>query len=392
MPTSVDQYSPVAPDVRRKQVSPLYYLHPASPALVPGPIGFTVPEYYADLVQTVVATGGYTAGSGILNVQSTGLPFSQTNVMHVHIVDAATKLVKAILKLTALNSSTQWACVADTSHDGNGAAGDLVRLCLTQGAMDQIKLDIAGKVSQQDTYASLSAGPLATNGAFVGAKCEQTDGPYDWRWNGSIWVPRIPGQGIVTLPPTSGWTWDNQGGGTADSAYGYLHLDAPRAGAVNGRGYYRTAPATPYTLTVFMRMNLPSAGETGVTGSNMGGGIGFRDSSGKWINLYWVLAGNWEIDYAKWNSSTSINANYYNYSASGAADWIASRNGIWLRLKDDGTDLIPYWSLNGQYWKQVDPTLRSRTDFMTSGPNAIGMFLYTNGDGVQADVLHWVVD
>src|SRR3990167_632975 len=100
------------------------------------------PEVYTDQIDTTVASGGYTAASGTLNVASTASPFSQTNQFHVSIIDQTNlNNVKAVLKVTAVNSATQWAVTADSGVDNNALENDLVVLCLSEGAMDQVRAD-----------------------------------------------------------------------------------------------------------------------------------------------------------------------------------------------------------------------------------------------------------
>lgn len=334
------------------------------------------PEFYKDLVQTNVAGGGYTAASGVLNVASTALPFSQTQQMHVTIVDVTTFAVKAVLKLTALNSSTQWACTADSSNDGNANAGDIVRLSLTEKAMDQIIADI----NQEGTYASLPG----TTGQKTGYRYRQTDGPgYDWRFNGTIWVPWLSMFGKLTIPPSAGWTWDNQGSGTFSNTYGSLRLFSPRSGSLAVRMLYRTAPATPWTVTVLLRADNQGAGISGSSGHDMAFGLAFRNSGGKIMN--YVIEEN-AITNQLWNSSTSFNTTDVSYNGTTYQTWaIAGRNGIWMRIQDNGTNILCDWSLNGQDWTNFNT--RARAGFLTGGPNAYGLGTYINGTPIEMEVL-----
>ncbi len=88
-------------------------------------------EQLIDLAWTTVAAGGYAAGSGVLNVPSTSvgsgaLPFPITGVFSVSISDPTTRIVKTLLKVTAVNSPTQWAVVSIAGLDVNCVIGDLV--------------------------------------------------------------------------------------------------------------------------------------------------------------------------------------------------------------------------------------------------------------------------
>ncbi len=88
-------------------------------------------EQLVNLAYTTVAAGGYTAGSGALNVASTStgsgaLPFPVTGVFSVSISDPTTRIVKTLLEVTAINSATQFATTSAAGLDVNALVGDLV--------------------------------------------------------------------------------------------------------------------------------------------------------------------------------------------------------------------------------------------------------------------------
>ncbi len=99
-------------------------------------------EQFANLCTTTIALGGYTAGSGVLDVATTAAPWPQTPSFHIIIVNPATNAVKVILNVTAVNSATQWAVTAEGT-DANALAGDAVLgTMLTAAAIAQLKTDI----------------------------------------------------------------------------------------------------------------------------------------------------------------------------------------------------------------------------------------------------------
>ncbi len=81
-------------------------------------------EQYANNCIATVAAGGYTSGSGILNVDSTAAPWPQVGNFRLIITDVSRTTVKVILKVTAKNSATQWAVTAEGT-DASASAGDL---------------------------------------------------------------------------------------------------------------------------------------------------------------------------------------------------------------------------------------------------------------------------
>ncbi len=135
-------------------------------------------EVYANNASTTVGGSGYTAGSGILNVASTALPFPQITAgqqFHVSVLNGTTVVV--ILKVTAINSLTQWAVVAEGT-DTNATTGNTVILSLTAGAFNQTRADAQG----YGTYAN-----LPTAGSQIGDYYRASDVPFDFHWNGASW-------------------------------------------------------------------------------------------------------------------------------------------------------------------------------------------------------------
>lgn len=100
-------------------------------------------EQVANLTKTTVAVGGYTAGSGVLNVGTTGSPFPSSGTFRVAILDPTEVTIKVTLKVTAINSSTQWAVTAEGT-DANANAGDhVLATWWTSGAVLQLFTDRA---------------------------------------------------------------------------------------------------------------------------------------------------------------------------------------------------------------------------------------------------------
>lgn len=207
-------------------------------------------------------------------------------------------------------------------------------------------------------------------------------GAYSIPAGGGSSSPYWNGYNVLTPPPATGWTWDNQGGSTittqtSDQGSTYEMLHAAIASAVRTRVRYRTAPSTPYTITVFMQWNYFG------TGSNCGPLIGFRDSGGKYVFLYAIVdTGAAKLETAKWNSAISASAAYVTTTSN-----IVVSGWSWFRITDDGTNLISYTSPDGKNWRQFDSRLRG--DFLSTGPNAICFGAYVNDADVEVALLSW---
>lgn len=92
-------------------------------------------EQLANNCSTAVAAGGYTAASGVLNVDSTAAPWPQTGNFRISIFDKDDDSLKVILKVTAVNSATQFAVTAE-SVDASADEDDVVRgTMITAGAL-----------------------------------------------------------------------------------------------------------------------------------------------------------------------------------------------------------------------------------------------------------------
>lgn len=204
----------------------------------------------------------------------------------------------------------------------------------------------------------------------------------------------IPDYPTITNPPSTGWTWENQGSSTVNFTFGFAHFEIAN-NAATLRDYYRTAPATPYTVTALMRHQqwnvLSAPGNTGDSAA----GIVFRDGTGKLVPFYLFSAsGNATTRgffIEKWNSFSSFNSSYNGWGPNNTLLNVANNGQLfWLRMADDGTNLTWSTSIDGQNWQQVDQ--RARTLFFASGPTQIGVVFRSDGgtdNGTVANLIDW---
>lgn len=266
------------------------------------------------------------------------------------------------------------------AQSGSGASNHAITAVVTGCWWLPVVVDgVRSDQSQAGTYAN-----LPTSGMKQGDCYKQTDGPYEWFYNGSAWIPIIGGFGQVAAPPLASWTWDNQGGGTLDTTNGYPYAVFPNAGATSTRMLYRSAPSTPYTITVLLSHDF--GGLVGPTGSECGWQVGFGDSSGKYVVILGQLSSSaWKVGTQKWSSSSSYNSQYVGASITPTVEFML-KNPIWLQIKDDGTNLTFNTSLDGQHWNQFDQ--RSRTDFLTS-PSRVTFGAYVGNCQMTLAILGW---
>jgi len=215
-----------------------------------------------------------------------------------------------------------------------------------------------------------------------------TDSPYVCRYSGSAWQYFLNGM-LVTPPPTTGWTGDNIGTCTVDNLGGFETLIVPQSSSVQLHLMYRTAPATPYSITAAYKISAPVGG---------GGFVGFRDGTGKIIEFIQYINpsnGSPYITETTWTTSTSVVTDQNILSTNGLASYL-SADIIWAKIRDDGTTLYYYLSRDfGIHWQLF--VSYSRTAFFSSGPTQVCFGVYNNiaatspAFSVIASVVNWTV-
>jgi hypothetical protein len=137
----------------------------------------------------------------------------------------------------------------------------------------------------------------------------------------------------------------------SDSAAGIV-ISGLETGGTNVRGIYKTAPATPYTITALVT-------QTGPTSSYAFTGIGFYDPiTGRIENICYTA-----IPSVQPNVSVPAFYSATSYSNNVGTLWPDSANinlPIWLRLQNDGTNVTYSYSADGvNFWQLVQFALSS---------------------------------
>lgn len=152
-----------------------------------------------------------------------------------------------LMEVTAV-SGTTWTVTrgAESSTAASHSNGAAVNAILSAAAIDAIRAN----VSQIGTYAN-----LPTSGMKSGDQYHCSDAWYNFVFDGTNWIPFVRGQapGQVYQPPTSGWSWQNQGSSPAaavDTTRGGIQLTCAAAGANSIRCYTRSAITPPWTVDV----------------------------------------------------------------------------------------------------------------------------------------------
>lgn len=172
------------------------------------------------------------------------------------------------------------------------------------------------------------------------------------RDTGAAWVPWGP---IFPLadPALQTFAWINQGGASVVTTFGGVYLLAPTTGAatVNFRIRKKSAPATPYTITVEIEPAIYGVGSSGYA-------IGFRQSSDGKLHLLLLQHSGTAITMfsIKYTDASTFSASY-----SSVVMWQSPR---FLRIADNGTNRIVSWSHDGQNFHDFHTI--GRTDFLTA--------------------------
>lgn len=131
------------------------------------------------------------------------------------------------------------------------------------------------------------------------------------------------------------------------------------------RTLYRTAPATPYQVTAHIQTCAGSG--TGVAATTSMAGLAFRDGTGGKMEVYGIRA---ESAFNHWNF-----VDWTAFTASVAAiSGMNHRKDGWLRIRDDGTNLTSWCSVNGLGWVQISQV--GRTSYLDNAPNQICFWVH----------------
>lgn len=178
-------------------------------------------------------------------------------------------------------------------------------------------------------------------------------------------------------PPAAQFTWVNQGSGTATDLADGLLMSAPSAGAFNVKGLVQSTPGTPWTATLGY---IPDA----VAVTSLGVGMMTRASgSGNIVHYDWSGLQP-AMNMLKLTSPTVNSGSFYTI-VNPPSPTYAGSSLLWLRVVDDGTNRISYYSRDGIYWRLTHTV--ARTDHLTA--DQVGLMLRVDGGFASMKVVSW---
>lgn len=249
------------------------------------------------------------------------------------------------------------------SHDADAAVFHI----LTAGALAQRDIEqfAAGAIANRDAAGQAGRLYLPTEGLLG-----QDDGAV---WNSMPYWRMTP-------PASGDFSWINQGTATVADTKGMMVLTTPSvASGENIRCLVKSAPATPYEITVAMLAQSPLYTTTNVSQF----GICWRESGSGKLLTYGFGAQNYPqgFFYTQWANPTTP-TNQWNYTSPWS--W-----PLWIRFSDDGTNRMVKISADGVMFQPVQAP-QGRTVYLTA--DQVGVFANSWKNTYAARVisfLHW---
>lgn len=203
-----------------------------------------------------------------------------------------------------------------------------------------------------------------------------SDGLNFFRDTGSVWATWGPIWKLT--PPVNGdFSWVNQGSATITDATSHVVLNDSNTGADQLRMRIKSAPSTPYTITIAF-MVVCASGTW-----NYSAGMCVRQSSdGKVIICGRAFfTGAPYLLSQKFSSSSAFASN--NFLVSHVEGHIGIVN--WVRYIDDGSSR--FWQFSTDGLNYVTAFSEGRTTYMTA--DQVGFFINPYHGNTSMTVLHW---
>ena len=264
-----------------------------------------------------------------------------------------------IMEVTAVSGTTfTIARGTENTTAATHTSGTNVNIMVTQAAL----LGLRSDVNQMGTYANLPA-----SGMQAGDRYRCTDGPYEFIYNGSVWVPFIGGVLQVTPPATYSWT--NYGGSpssTSTTNGTFTQTFKQTSGQYDHIIQYTTLPTPPYK----MRMGFRYFTDLGSGTLDFAGMVLLATGAGFWYFGTEAATGGYVpsgVGVVYWPNPTSSSPT--NSVEQASMMWPAFQEK-WVIIQDDNTNWNFYISLDGTFTNSI--LIYSMTRNTTITANAIG--------------------
>lgn len=256
-----------------------------------------------------------------------------------------------IMKVTARSTNTLTVVRAQESTAAASHADlSLIKLTLTKGTFE----DYFGERISIGSYASFPSSPRA------GQLYYASDLDVGWRYDGSNWDMIHP----LYIPyanqmDVSSWTHMNQSTAVVTTqARTVNYQNKVGTGGDDLRGMYKSVPSAPYTATLILR-NPPTNQQFTLVGMFLSDGTKLRT-----ISVLGASSIGQGISVDAYNNVTSYNSTQMRES-------VYLGDYVWLRIKDDNTNWLFQYSVNGKNY--VTAYSVARNNFLTA--TQIGFFM-----------------
>lgn len=298
-------------------------------------------ELFANLAESTLASGYTSGGASITVVSASGFPTSGTFRVRLGNTGQTIYRVDSVAGAVFTGGAE--------FNDANATAGDTVKIVGSR--------QVAERWIQTPT-GSERFGVAGVSGA-------------------DRWGPLYR----VVYPVTASFAWGNQGAAALDTTFGFTRLTCPST-ATNIRRRGMSAPATPYQVDAIIQYKDAGSG-------SRYGGLFFRESGTGKLHLFQYVSTTNAFQVVNFTDDTTFSSNPANTTLEGSL--LGSLAPFWIRIRDNGTNLLFTGSRDGLYY--FTEMSIGRTSFMAGAPNEIGFFGNVDGTAglFEMDVFHWRV-
>ncbi len=226
---------------------------------------------------------------------------------------------------------------------------------------------------QEGTAAASHTNTTSISSVLTAAALTTTGHDSTLGWRAGLPMGKIVQDDGITAIPAASWTAINSGHTNFFSDEdGCIVAQLDSSSGNNWRSWTPTSytlPSTPYEYVARWDKLHPI-----FNGPNMALGLGLRESatSKHGFAVYYESTSQPEG-----HVSAMEDASDTNFAGNGSSQFVLADNGVWLKIKNDGTNIIYSFSIDGKYFS----TSRSvaKTSIFTTAPDQICVTLHCNG-------------
>ena len=323
---------------------------------------------YTNLASGTLTVGVNTSDTSLVLDTGEGALFPSAGDFWVVLAEGSTR---EICKCTSRSSDTLTVTRNQGGTNSSFTTAATVTHVITSQMIDQVRSD------QVQTGANSSRPSAEKDGILY----LPSDGVNLFRDTGAAWGSWGPLWKLT--PPVDGdFSWVNQGSATKTTGNGYVAIADTDAGGDQLRMRVKSAPSTPYTITLGFLPTFAGGGSFGYSA-----GMCVRQSSDGKV----IVCGSAYLQTTTPNGDYFVNQDFTahnNFSANNqlipgaCAMW---RGICWVRYIDNGTNRIWQVSADGLTW--VDSFTEGRTTFLTA--DQVGFFVDPVDSNAAITVVHW---